>query len=192
MESEWNGGGNGHAIKLFFPDGRQLQCTANCQHGVCSSVKTGVVYVTDKCGMPSTCSGRIIMPILHFWDATCNTRRMEDRSPQQDGRRSIVLWIVDETGRCRQCPVDQGLWQWRQFRSVEGKEPRLDGGYICDWDNGGVGGVAAISSSSRRPQMAVSPGAGSSGFGGGSNGINIIQAAEGDYYLRVRSPRWAQ
>jgi len=66
MESEWNGGGN-RARKLNYSFRRpQLQCTANCQHGVCSIREDRGCICDGQMWNAGSCSGRIIM-LLHFW-----------------------------------------------------------------------------------------------------------------------------
>ncbi|HZE84873.1 MAG TPA: PKD domain-containing protein, partial [Puia sp.] len=175
--------GTGTQLNYSFPTAGSYSVQLIASNGVCSSVKTGVVYVTDKCG-------NAVYLFRKNYNANTSFLGRDLQYTPDGGSITTGRMVGGALFSGSLMKLDAaGNVQWTKVYGNGGNSDllkvrtTLDGGYIAIGNNGGVGGgssnlfivkTAADGSIAWSRQL---------GFGGGSNGINIIQAAEGDYYF---------
>jgi gliding motility-associated-like protein len=175
--------GTGTQLVHSFPVAGSYSVQLIAGNGVCSSVKSGVVYVTDKCG-------NAVYLFRKSYNASTSFLGRDLETTPDGGSIMAGRMIVTASTTGALMKLDPaGNPQWTKFYGNGGNadllkvRTTLDGGYIAIGNNSGAGGgstnlfivkTAADGSLAWSRQLS---------FDGGSNGINIIQAAEGDYYF---------
>ncbi|HMH24420.1 MAG TPA: M43 family zinc metalloprotease [Puia sp.] len=177
--------GTGGQLIHSFPVSGSYSVQLIASNGVCSSVKTGVVYVTDKCG-------NAVYLFRKNYNANASFLGRDLQYTPDGGSISAGRMIVGGVLQGALMKLDQaGNVQWTKVYNNGGNadllkvKATLDGGYIAIGNLNGAGPGGGTSGLFVVKTVADGTIAWSRqlGFDGGSNGINIIQAAEGDYYF---------
>ncbi len=178
--------GTGSSLSYTFTPSGTYSILLTATNGVCSSVKTGVVYVGDKCGNP------VYLFRKNYLASGSAIANNDILSTADGGSVNAVTITTPLVASGALMKLDaSGELQWTKTygsgtaSSLLKVRATQDGGYIAIGSIAGAGGnshlfivkTAADGTLAWSRQLDLD---------GASFGINIIQSAEGDYYFTGR------